>query len=170
MANATIRVQFGNPDAASAANAHLSAEIDSREDGLNGGKTSFAPGEPVYILVYKTDNVNITQAACSAGSLTAINTVTVEVEEDVMFDDADTGSLGRPATHGIASTVWIGRSLGGLSVQADMTTVKAGQKGIAVARVQYTTRALVYKLSSPTTINGLTDFSILAVIQGEVMA
>ncbi|MFZ5536723.1 MAG: hypothetical protein ACOZAP_04500 [Pseudomonadota bacterium] len=170
MAHATIRVQFGNPDAASAANAHLSAEIDSRNDGLNGGKTSFAPGESVYILVYKTNNVSITQAASSAGSITQSGSATVEIEEDVMFEDTDTGNLGRPVTGGIAGTVWMGRSLGSLSVQADKTTVKASQKGIAVARVKYTTHALVYKLSSPTSLNGLEDFSILAVIQGEVKA
>ena len=67
MANATIRVQFGNPDGSEAAG-HLSAEIDTRPGGLNGGRTSFNPGETAYILVYKSDNVSITDTICSAGS------------------------------------------------------------------------------------------------------
>ena len=35
-------------------NSILLAEIDSREDGLNNGNTSFKPGDPVYFLIYKT--------------------------------------------------------------------------------------------------------------------
>ena len=59
MANATLRATFGNPDGSDAAG-HLSAEIDTRPTGLNGGRNAFNPGETVYILVYKTDNVTIT--------------------------------------------------------------------------------------------------------------
>jgi hypothetical protein len=53
MANATIRVQFGNPDGSNGSDAsgHLSAEVDTRPSGLNGGRSSFSPGETVYILV-----------------------------------------------------------------------------------------------------------------------
>ncbi len=63
MANATIRVQFGNPDGSggpggSGASGHLSAEVDTRAAGLNGGRSSFSPGETVYILIYKSDNVS----------------------------------------------------------------------------------------------------------------
>jgi hypothetical protein len=165
MANATIRVQFGNPDGSEAAG-HLSAEIDTRPGGLNGGRTSFNPGETAYILVYKSDNVSITDTICSAGSLSSQGTAVVSVTEEIMFEDADTANLGKPARTGISQTVWYGRSLGGLSLQSDKVTVKAAAKGVGVAKVTYDALARVYALSSPSTLNGETDFSILALIKG----
>ncbi|MDO9189985.1 MAG: hypothetical protein Q7U24_08945 [Sulfurimicrobium sp.] len=165
MANATIRVQFGNPDGSEALG-HLSAEIDTRPGGLNGGRTAFSPGETAYILVYKSDNVRITDTICSAGSLSAQGTTVVTVTEELMFEDADTATLGKPARSSISQSVWYGRSLGGLTLQSDKVTVKASSKGVAVAKVAYDALALVYALSSPATLNGETDFSILALIKG----
>ncbi|MEO1752006.1 hypothetical protein [Thiofaba sp. EF100] len=165
MAQATIRVQFGNPDG-SGADGHLSAEIDTRPDGLNGGKSSFNPGETVYILVYKSDNVAITGTSCSAGSLSERGSTVVKVEDELMFEDDDTAQLSKPARSGLSQAVWYGRSLGGLSLQPDKVTVKASSKGVAVAKVTYDAQALVYALASPSTLNGETDFSILALIKG----
>ena len=165
MANATIRVQFGNPDG-SGSDGHLSAEVDTRPDGLNGGRSSFSPGETAYILVYKSDNVSITDTICSAGSLSAQGNAVVTVTEELMFEDADTATLGKPAHSSLSQSVWYGRSLGGLTLQSDKVTVKASSKGVAVAKVTYDALALVYTLSSPSTLNGETDFSILALIKG----
>lgn len=165
MANATIRVQFGNPDG-SGASGHLSAEIDTRPQGLNGGRSSFSPGETVYLLVYKSDNVSITDTICSAGSLSSQGSAVVTVTEELMFEDSDTATLGKPARSGITQSVWYGRSLGGLTLQSDKVTVKASSKGVGVAKVTYDALALVYALSSPATLNGETDFSILALIKG----
>jgi len=165
MANATIRVQFGNPDG-SGANGYLSAEVDTRANGLNGGRSSFSPGETAYILVYKSDNVSITETVCSAGSLTAQGTALVSVTEEIMFEDADSATLGKPARSSLAQSVWFGRSLGALTLQYDKVTVKAQAKGVAVASVTYDALAQVYALASPATLNGQTDFSILALIKG----
>jgi len=165
MANATIRVQFGNPDG-SGANGYLSAEVDTRANGLNGGRSSFSPGETAYILVYKSDNVRITETICSAGSLTAQGTALVSVTEEIMFEDADSATLGKPARSSLAQSVWFGRSLGALTLQSDKVTVKAQAKGVAVASVTYDALAQVYALASPATLNRQTDFSILALIKG----
>jgi hypothetical protein len=165
MSNATIRVQFGNPDGSNA-NGHLSAEIDTRSNGLNGGRSSFSPGETAYILVYKTDNVTISETICSAGSLTAQGTTTVTVDEELMFEDSDSANLGKPAKSSLTNTIWYGRNLGALTLQSDKISVKATSKGVGVAKVTYDTQALVYALSSPATLNGQTDFSILALIKG----
>jgi hypothetical protein len=165
MANATIRVQFGNPDG-SEATGHLSAEIDTRPDGLNGGRTSFSPGETAYLLVYSSDNVSITDTICSAGSLTEQGSTVVTVTEELMFEDAASASLDKPARSGITQTVWYGRNLGTLTLQSDKVTVKSAAKGVGVARVSYDALARVYALASPATLNGETDFSILAIIKG----
>lgn len=164
MANATIRVLFGSPDGSDVG--HLSAEIDTRPDGLNGGRTSFNPGETAYILVYRSDNVSITDTICSAGSLSPQGSSVVSVTEELMFEDTNIASIGKPARSGIVSSVWYGRSLGSLALQSDKVTVKAAAKGVGVAKVTYDALAQVYALSSPATLNGETDFSILAVIKG----
>jgi len=166
MANATIRVQFGNPDDASAVPGHLSAEVDTRPTGLNGGRSSFSPGETAYILVFKTDDVSITDTICSAGSLSPHGTTTVTVTEELMFEDADTATLGKPARSSLGQVVWFGRSLGDLTLQSDRVTAKAANKGVGVAKVTYDALAQVYALVSPATLNGETDFSILALIKG----
>jgi hypothetical protein len=166
MANATIRVQFGSSDGQGGTSGHLSAEVDARPQGLNSGKTSFSPGETVYLLVYKADNVSITDTICSAGSLSAQGTVTVPVTDELMFEDADSASLSVPARAGLNSSVWYGRSLGSLTLQPDKVTVKAQAKGVGVAKVSYEALAQVYALASPASLNGETDFSILALIKG----
>ncbi len=165
MANATLRVQFGNPDG-SGATGHLSAEVDTRPSGLNGGRSAFNPGETAYILVYTSDNVSITDTLCSAGSLTAQGATVVTVSEELMFEEADTARLSKPARAGLLQTVWYGRHLGTLALQSDKVTVKASSTGVGVARVSYDALARVYALTSPATLNGETDFSILALIKG----
>lgn len=166
MANATIVVQFGTPGDSSSTAGHLSAEIDSRPDGLNAGKTSFVPGDSVAILVYKTSNVTIDEVGCSSGSIRPSGTTTVSRTEDLTFANSKTSSLSAPATGGLTTT-WLGRSLGSLSRGPDGTTVTAGSSGIAVARVTYTALAHVYTINSPASIGGETDFSVAVVIAGE---
>lgn len=165
MANATLRVQFGNPDSESSG--HLSAEVDSRPEGLNGGRTSFSPGETVYILVYRSENVTITDTLCSAGSISPQGSTVLTLTEEVMFEDADTSQLPKPSRlSSLASSLWYGRSLGALTLQSDKLTVKAQSKGVAVAKVTFEAEALVYALTAPASLNGETDFSILVLIKG----
>lgn len=166
MSNATIRVSFGAGTPLDAV-AHLSAEIDARTDGLNAGKTNFVAGESVYILVYRSANVSIDTLETSAGSLVYHSQISVTKSAELLFENAATASLETPA-QSITSTSWIGRSLGDLTLQGDKTTVQAAQSGVAVAAVSYSAQADVYRLTSPATINGQTDFSILAVIIGNV--
>lgn len=166
MANATIRVQFGSPDGGGGAAGHLSAAVDTRPDGLNRGRSAFSPGETAYLLVYKSDNVTITDTVCSAGSLTAQGTTIVPMTEELMFEDADTATLSVPARASLRDVVWFGRNLGGLTLQSDRVTVRSSVKGVGVARVTFDAVAHVYALASPASLNGETDFSILALIKG----
>jgi hypothetical protein len=163
---ATIVVSFGAAGGGAAAG-HLSAELDSREDGLNGGQTGFSPGQPAYILAYRTPNVVITSVVASAGTVTPQGTVAVTVAEELSFDDSRTATLQKPvAGAALASVEWFGTSLGALELQDDKVTVQAADKGVAVCRVTYVAVPDVYKLQSPASINGQTDFPILVLIQG----
>lgn len=165
---ATIKVQFGNPAAAAAVNAHLSATIDSRPAGLNVGKTTFLPGETAYILIYKSSNVVITATDTSAGSLSLGGAILVEQSEEVQFADATSGSLNVAAMGGITSYTWMGRDLGSPVLSSDATTITVPTKGVGILKVNYFAEAIVCSLVSPLTVNGFTDFSILALITGEV--
>jgi len=166
MSNTTIKRQFGSASGTTSASEHLSADVDSRPTGLNAGKTSFAPGDDVYILVYKSDNVVITGTVSSAGSIAASGSASVEITQELTFEDSNAASLDVPAAGGITSVQWFGRSLGSVAVGGDKLTCTASSSGVAVASVTYTATAHVYKLSTPPSINGLTDYSILVLIQG----
>lgn len=166
----TIQVSFGSQsDAASAANAHLSAEIDDRPDGLNGGKTSFKPGDTAWFLVYKSTNVNIASVDSSAGTLSSGQAVTgISKVQDVTFSDSNEGSLQVPATS-ISATKWLGRSLGVPSLQGNMSSVSVPSKGVAVAKITYLCDATAYSITSPATLEGETSFTIAILVLGELV-
>ena len=158
----TCQITFGAGDKN---RAHLSAEVDSRPNGLNGGRTRFTGGEPVYTLVYKSKNVTIQQSAVSAGAVFPAENVLVDMDEFITFANKREASLSKPAT-GPLSVTWYGRSLGGLSLQEDQTTVLASMEGVAVARVRYKAQARAWRLSTPTELNGEKEFNILFFVAG----
>lgn len=163
---ANITVSFGTSKD-STVDGHLSAEIDDREDGLNGGNTSFAPGDTAHFLVYKSANVTYDDPIASAGGVSAGSTgILVTKEDDITFANTDTASLSIPA-EAIILTTWIGTSLGELDL-IDTTTLKASAKGVAVARVKYSAKADAFAIASPESVGGLTDFSILVFILGHI--
>lgn len=175
---ANITVSFGAGSAGGAgANAHLSAEIDGRADGLNkdhievsadgsAGSPSFAPGDTAHFLVFKSSGVTFDTPASSAGSISSGGgAISVSKTEDVSFAGTNKGSLQVPAT-AITETKWLGNALGALTVGADGTEVTASSKGVGIARVTYTCSAEPYGLTSPATLDGETDFSILVYILG----
>lgn len=160
--NTNFQISFGA--AAGAAGGHLSAEIDGRPEGLNQGRTSFVPGESAGFLVYQSANVRHDAPIPSGGAVASLGARVVEREEDVVFPDTNEASLRIPAS-AIIQVVWMGRSLGALALDGE-TTLRASSKGVAVARVKYRANADAYRLSSPLTLGGLTDYSILIFIQG----
>ena len=164
---ANITVSFG-ADGGAAGDGHLSAEVDNRATGLNGGNTQFEPGDTAYFLVFRSDNVRIDSVQSSAGSIIGATVGTVTREEDLSFADVDSATLRVPAS-GITSIIWLGRSLGGLSLQADGVTVKTSARGVGVARVTYTAKNVhAYGLAAPSSVAGLTDFSILVFVAGSI--
>jgi hypothetical protein len=168
MANTSIVISFGSDsEAAAAANAHLSAEVDSRPTGLNGGRTNFKPGEVCWFLIYMSDNVQLDgEPISSAGTITAGATVTgINKTQEIVFNNEDSSSIQVPST-GITTTKWLGRSLGALTLIGNKATVKAGSKGVAVAKVTYTCNAKSYSITAPAVLDGETSFSIAILVNG----
>lgn len=146
-----------------------SLEVDSRPDGYNNGVTSFNGGDTVGLLLYKSSNVVELSSISSAGSLVKQSgTEAVEVvDEYLVFTDTSEANLSKPVYSGF-SYEWLGTSLGSLATTANGTKVKTSTKGVAVAKVSYTTNATQYILSTPATINGSNTYKIACVVFAEV--
>lgn len=52
---------------------HLSAEVDSRPWGLNGGRSQYFDGDDCYVIVYKSDNVDIVSTFCKSADFDISN-------------------------------------------------------------------------------------------------
>ncbi|MDH5637432.1 MAG: hypothetical protein OEZ04_02965 [Nitrospinota bacterium] len=158
----TVQITFGLGDKS---RAHLSAEVDKRPNGLNKGNTSFVGGEPVYVLVYKSNSVNITATEVSAGTIHFAERQLVDVEDVITFANKREARLPRPASAPLSVT-WFGQSLGGLTVGEDGVSVIASTEGVAVARVRYKAYANAYRISTPTALNGEKNYSLLFFVAG----
>lgn len=162
----SIVVQFTKGDSGGA----FTVEVDDRsatDGGLNGGKTSFLPGDTVYLLAYKTTSVIVDAAVASLGSLVKTGTATIVKNEDITFAGETTANLRYPVSSGF-SYEWIGNSLGVLSL-ADQTQVQvpappAGAYAVGVARCTYTAQADIYRLSHSAL--AYSDYSIVAFFAG----
>lgn len=155
----SIVVQFSQ----NAAGGHLSAEIDSRDTGLNKGNTSFIPGDTAYFLLFKSPDVIIDALAVSAGSLVSAAGGLYDVEEWVTFADVLEMTPSKPITSGF-SFQWFGNNLGPITVVGGV--MRCAIKGIGVAKVKYQSQYTGHGIASPSTLNGLSDFQIAALVKG----
>lgn len=168
-AAATITVTFSNPAAATAANAHLSAEVDSRPAGLNAGKSNFIPGTSAYVLIYKTANVSLLPAETSAGSFSYGGTESILQTEQIQFANVTTATLKVPADGELVSYKWIGRDLGIPVIGADAQTIIIPNAGMGLLQIIYNSTAVIGALAAPESVSGEVDFSVLVLIKGEVI-
>lgn len=161
---ASLVVSFGK-DAES--DAILIAEVDSRsltEGGLNNGRSQFLPGDTVTYLVYK-HKLSSTTHRPSAGSISQgpINQGR-QIEEVVTFFDTVEGSVRYPI-YSLDSVEWLGNNLGAMTAPGG-TQLRAAAPGVAVAIVKYTTRYDVWRINSPSQINGRDTFDIAILVTG----
>lgn len=165
--NATIRVSFG-VSGMGEESYYISAEVDDRDaadGGLNGGVTSFSPGDPVAILVYHSANINVDSVTASAGSASIGGSVTVTKKDvECIFENTKTASISIPA-QSISNQRWIGQSLGTASLTADKQNVQVGNKGLGVLMLDVTTTANVVNLTN-TLVPGFDNFSIVVFVTG----
>ena len=163
---ASVVVQFTKGDSGGV----LVVEVDGREPsagGLNGGNSSFLPGDTAYLLLYKSPTVVIDWVESSLGAIYAGQLVSIAQEEDITFADTTEATIQYPAGF-LDSYTWLGRNLGTVSLTNDnqlrIPTPAAGDHACGVCRVKYTTEARVYTLqhSDP----GLAEYPVLALFIG----
>lgn len=131
----------------------LLVEVDDRETadgGLNGGKTSFLPGDTVFLLMYKTSNVVIDAAVTSLGSLSPGTTITIAKTEDIIFANEQEASTRYPVVSGFTYE-WIGADNGAVSLVGETSlripAPATGTYTAGVCRINYNTTAQVYTLA-----------------------
>lgn len=155
---ATLNVSFDADADTGDAQGVLKLEIDDREDGLNNGDTSFAPGDDAYYFLFKDDNITIHEHETTAGGKTAQGTGTKDIDENITFTNSDTSSLGYPP-NGTVSMQWLGRSfeISGTTVRANTAVpevdgselrMAGGKKVIGLLNCTYEAQGDLYKLSN----------------------
>lgn len=155
----SIVVQFSQ----NSAGGSLSAEIDSREDGLNQGKSSFAPGDRAFFLLFKSSDVAVDSVVASGGSISSAPGGLYDVEEWLTFADATEANLSKPMYSGFTYQ-WYGNNLGAVTVSGNKVT--APTKGVGVLKVTYKAAYDAYSLASPATMNGKSEFQIAVLVKG----
>lgn len=157
---ATLNINF-DADAAGGQGI-LKLELDDREDGMNGGDTSFAPGDDAYFFLFKDDAVTLitTIPKSTAGGVSAASpsTGTKAVDENVSFSNSDTSSLGYPPD-GSVTMEWLGRAyeLKGTEllpystlpeVNGSELKIAGGKKVVGILHCTYSSVGSLWKLSS----------------------
>lgn len=138
MVTASLVVSFDTTDG----DGHLSLEIDSREDGLNSGETSFYPGDKPGILLFKSKNVVIDKIVVSEGSLSSSGSASISTEEWLTFANEKSASPKYPVSSGYVAET------GGTSGEAIVTelAVTFPTAQVGVAYLKYTSLAQLYRL------------------------
>ena len=150
------------------------AEVDSRDDGLNGGRTNFNPGDSIYILLFKTDNVTTIHSVASKGSLTYQGTTDFEVEGFAEYPNENESSLTYPVPTGaVVTKSWLGNDLGHSTISNQSSILLStdptalGDPYVGILKYSYTAVADIYLLQD-TLIPNEAEYSILCFFQGSI--
>jgi len=155
---AHLVVQFSDAEA----NASVVAEIDDREDGYNGGRTTFYIGDTVHMLLFIPSGYTVDQVLTSAGAVAYVAEDYKEIETYLTYANEDSASLSYPISS-LFTYSWLGTVAGAVS-NPDQFTAKlpvrpfdsvtkkvVPEYRIGIAKVTYRSNCKVYKLYSVPT-------------------
>lgn len=155
---ATLNVSFSKDTTSVETDGMLKLEIDDRADGMNGGDTSFAPGDSVYYFLYNDDNVTVLEHFVTAGGIGSQGSVTRAIEDEkITFSNSDSASLNYPPDGGV-SMEWMGRCYSVVNGEVaaygtipDRTRsqlkINNGKSVAGILKCSYNTTGTLYKLS-----------------------
>ncbi len=139
---ASLTINF---DAGKGSNQFL-VEVDDRENGPNGGRTSFQPGDTVYLLLYASDNISQIRQFVTSGSLAQGGSVIVDKEEIISFAQEREANARYPVMPGSATYEWYGPSPGSVTVSGGKF-ITSTPDAFAIGKAKYKARATQYILS-----------------------
>lgn len=146
----------------------LKAEIDSDPAGLNAGETSFVPGDTAGYIVAKSSNVTVAVHMATYGAPVYQGTRAFRHEEIITFTGEPTSQPEYPIL-GNFSYSWLGINPGTLSAtETDITLSKSAgvTEAVGVALISYDTEVELYTITSPTSLGGVVEFSIVIYLKG----
>lgn len=123
----------------------FSVEVDDRETGPNAGRTSFVPGDTVYLLLFASDNVQNVRSFVTSGSLSRGSSVVVEKEEIITFAQEREATAKYPVVPGSVSYEWYGPAPSSIGYSGGKFVTPADT--FAIGKVKYRTTATQYTLS-----------------------
>jgi hypothetical protein len=164
-----VVVQFGD------ASVSAFVEIDDRPEGFNHGKTSFAPGDIVYMLLFMPTGYEVKYFAPTAGLLQKTGDDMKVIEDTIQFINEDSNTPQYPVDDPVAiganlPVVWLGNNLGNIAKKGEFL-LSLPQRGtgadgkpiplyrIGIGNVTYKAACQVWKLSGvpQLTLNPITS-------------
>ena len=150
----------------SSAEGSVSVEIDSRENGLNAGKTSFNPGDSVGLLVYVSQGVSIKSVEVSIGSISAVGAQVVSENQYLQFAKTREASI-NPSVSGTVPGTWVGNNGGPVTAKDGKATItKEGVVGMFYAQISATAQGYVLD-GVPAEVAGVEEINVLIVVTAE---
>lgn len=147
-------------------------EIDDREDGLNQGKTTFAPGQDAYILAFLPDGWSIASVTVTAGTIGYVKGDSKAVEQYLEFPNTDDSTLSYPFSNTFQYT-WLGAAPGILTLvnqfrvvlpprtQDPLSGAFDPEYRIGIAKINYNSVCQVWRVSGvPTNIDRVMAFFV----------
>ncbi|MBF0370987.1 MAG: hypothetical protein HQL52_16180 [Magnetococcales bacterium] len=144
----------------------LAAEIDPRPEGNNLARTTFYAGDTVHFWVTTGPTVSLEQVSASTGRLNLNALENMSMTDDVVFLASDQAVLPRPA-QSIQSIIWLGTSLGSLSLGEDGRTITANSEGTSIARITSLVSVRHVSIESPNKQSSLEAFPVQISLTGD---
>lgn len=153
-------VVIGFEGSASKKDELFSAEVDSREDGYNGGKTSFYKGDAPVVLLFSTYGVALNRIVQSEGANVYLGEGTFTVEESLVFANTRSEKLDKP----YLSNMEIVGSMPAIgSWQVSGNELLLPNNVVAVVNVRYTSWFRAYRIT-----NTSGDYPVVVYFEGVI--
>lgn len=161
---ATVTVSFADPNKGGT----LTAELDTRDDGYNQGRSQFAHGDEPVFLVRHSDDLEV-QVFTSTGSCASFDNDFTQEQDFLSYVQTRSASTSKPITGGLVTT-WLGNNLGAVRQVGSNELAIAGTTpitGVGVLKVNFNSAFTAYRLTGvPATLNGETNFNVLVAFVG----
>ena len=119
------------------------------DDLLNEDKTSFAPGDTIYLRLHHDSSVQLNQLLSTDGMVSSEGSGSRDIEEQLLFAEAeDSHELGY-VVEGALAFGYYGRQATGLKRTGQRQVIITGGDLPSLALVQYTASFSLFKLLAP---------------------
>lgn len=144
----SIVVSFG--ESVTSDSGSLTVEWDDSLNVDDDGevKTSFVPGDVLYLLIHHGSDVDVVGVKCTSGTLSGGSAVNITMEDEIGWGSSDDDQELSYSPSGALSYTWFGRVGSGITLVDKVLTV--AESFPCLARVSYLARFLRYKLQTPS--------------------